>query len=88
MATTTTIRVPSDVQEKLTELAKAEGKPIGQMIQFILADYERRQFFKRMAEDFRRLQSDPDEWADYQREVAAWDVTLMDGLEDEPPWEE
>lgn len=85
---TTTIRVPTEVREKLAELSKSEGRPIGQLIQGFLDDYEERQFFKRLGEDFRRLQSDPEEWADYQRELAEWDATLMDGLEDEPPWEE
>lgn len=41
-----------------------------------------------LAEDFQRLRSDPEAWADYQSEIALWDTTLMDGLEHEPPWEE
>jgi len=86
--TTTTIRVSTSVQEKLAELAKAEGKPIGKFIQGLVAEHEKQQFFKGLAEDFRRLRSDPEAWADYQREIALWDTTLMDGLEDEPPWEE
>jgi len=88
MASTTTIRVSLQVREQLAELAKAEGKPIGQFIQGLVAEHEKQQFFKQLAEDFRRLQSDPEAWADYQNEMAEWDTTLMDGLEDEPPWEE
>ena len=86
--TSTTIRVSPQVREQLAELAKAEGKPIGQFIQGLVAEHEKRQFFKGLAEDFRRLQSDPEAWAHYQSELALWDTTLMDGLENEPPWEE
>jgi predicted DNA-binding protein len=85
---TTTIRVPTEVREKLAELSKSEGRSIGQLIQRFVAEYEEQRFFKQLAEDFRRLQSDPEEWADYQRELAEWDAVLMDGLEDEPPWED
>ena len=85
---TTTIRVTPQVREKLAELSKAEGKTIGQLVQGLVAEHEKRQFFEGLAEDFRRLRSDPEAWAYYQNEIALWDTALMDGLEDEPPWEE
>jgi hypothetical protein len=31
-----------------------------------------------------RLRSDPAAWTRYQDEIAVWDVTLKDGLDDEP----
>jgi predicted DNA-binding protein len=85
--TTTTIRVPTEVREKLAELSNEEGRTMGQFVQNLVEEYEKQQFFKGLAEDFRRLQSDPEEWADYQRDLAEWDTVLMDGLEDEPTWE-
>ena len=85
---TTTIRVSIEVREKIAELSKAEGKTTAQLIKEMVEEREKQQFFEGLAEDFRRLRNDPEAWADYQNEIALWDSTLMDGLEDEPPWEE
>jgi hypothetical protein len=30
------------------------------------------------------LRADPEAWQEYQAELAAWDVTLADGLDDDP----
>ncbi|MBX3070494.1 MAG: ribbon-helix-helix protein, CopG family [Thermomicrobiales bacterium] len=88
MATTTTIRVTTDVREHLAKLARNEGKTTGQLIEDMIREHEKKVFFEGLAEDFRRLRSDPEKWALYQSEVALWDTALMDGLEDEPPWED
>jgi hypothetical protein len=85
--TTTTIRVPTITHDRLRRLAQVEDRPIGQVIEILLEEYEKQQFFAGLAEDFARLQADPEAWADYQAELGAWDVTLKDGLEDEQ-WDE
>jgi AbrB family looped-hinge helix DNA binding protein len=33
-------------------------------------------------EAYARLRADPQAWEEYRRELALWDVTLMDGLSD------
>jgi hypothetical protein len=83
---TTTIRVPIAVREKLGQLSKAEGEPIGRLLERLTEEHERKRFFEQMAEGYRRLRENPEEWAGFQRELSAWDVTLMDGLEED--WEE
>jgi predicted DNA-binding protein len=85
---TTTIRVPIEVREKLAVLSDSEGKPIGKVIQKLIREHEKQEFFKGLAEDFRRLRNNPEAWAEYQREIAMWDTALMDGLENEPLWED
>lgn len=50
-----------------------------------LTDVERRHFLDQHNADMAALRADPEAWAAYQAELAAWDVTLLDGLEDEPP---
>lgn len=40
-----------------------------------------------MHEDFARLRADTDAWQDCQDELLVWDATLMDGLEDEEPYD-
>ena len=44
----------------------------------------RAEFFAQLEEDFRRLRSDPAASAAYDAELALWDSTLLDGLEDAP----
>lgn len=84
MSATTTIRVPTTTHERLQTIANQESRSIGRLIEAMLDDYEEREFFTRLGEDFARLQSDPEAWADYQAEMRLWDATLMDGLDDEP----
>ena len=43
-------------------------------------------FFARVNAAYRRLQADPAAWAEELEERELWGNTLMDGLEDEPPW--
>lgn len=84
---TTTIRVPVRVRERLAEMAASEGLTVGQAVQHLIEEHEKRLFVKGLAEDFRRLQSDPEAWEFYQSEVALWDSALLDGLETEADWE-
>ena len=81
--TTTTIRVPVATRRRLQELAADHAQSIGEMVGFILADYENHRFFAKLSDDFRRLQADADGWADYRAEVAVWETALGDGLADE-----
>ncbi|MGE3796751.1 MAG: toxin-antitoxin system protein [Thermomicrobiales bacterium] len=85
---TTTIRVSTDVRQRLAELAEAEGTSIGLFVQHLIEDHERRLLREAIAEDFRKLQADPEKWAFYQSEVALWDSALMDDLENEPSRDE
>ncbi len=84
MSASTTIRVPAATHTRLQRIAREEARPIGQVIDALLDDFEKRRFFAGLAEDYARLQADPEAWADYQAETAAWDDTLGDGLGDEP----
>lgn len=81
-----TVRVDNKLHDKLRELAKAEQRPIGQVIQEAIQRYEREKFWHGVHEDFARLQADPIAWHDYQDEVMAWDATAGDGLENEEPY--
>ena len=81
---TTTIRVPAATHARLRQLAADEARSMGQVIDALLDDYEKRMFFARLTEDFARLRADPAAWADYEAEQTAWEATLGDGLEDDP----
>jgi hypothetical protein len=36
--------------------------------------------------DYDALRADPEAWAEYQKELAIWDCTLMDGLDPSERW--
>ena len=82
----TTVRVDNSVHAKLLELAAEEQRPIGQVIEAAIDQYRRAKFWQGVREDYERLQADPVAWAEYQDEVALWDVTASDGLEHEEPY--
>jgi hypothetical protein len=44
-------------------------------------DLARKEYLEGLNADYKALHADPAGWADFCRDVAAWDVTNMDGLE-------
>ena len=80
---TVTVRVDRQTHGALKELA-ASGK---QSVQSVLADaverYRRERFLAQCNADYARLRQDDEAWAEELEERAAWDATLLDGLEDE-----
>ena len=48
----------------------------------------RLEFWRQFNEAYARLHDDPVAWAEELAERRLWDTTLMDGLEDDPPWED
>ena len=51
------------------------------ILEAAVKDYQRRSTGRSMTLGMLRLKADPEKWADYQKEIEAWDVTLADGLE-------
>lgn len=83
---TSMVRVENELHNKLRELASAENRPIGKVIEDAIRQYERQKFWQGVQDDFARLRADPVAWKDYQDEVAAWDTLAGDGLENEDPY--
>jgi hypothetical protein len=81
MSTMTTIRVPTATHDRLKRLANQQSRPIELVIDKLLDDYEKREFFAGLGEDFARLRTDADSVKDYEDEVAVWDAMLKDGLD-------
>ncbi len=84
MAATHMIRVPVETHARLRRMAEEQDRPIGQIIDDLLDDLDKRSFFAGLGDDFRRLRDDPAAAADYDAEVRLWETTLADGLADEP----
>jgi predicted transcriptional regulator len=83
--TTTSIRVSSETRDRLGELASEHGfTNVDRTIAFLLNEQWKA---KCIEESDRFREQDPDGWREELEEATAWDVTLADGLEDEPPFQ-
>ena len=80
-----TIRVSAETYEQLAERARREDVTIGEIVARFLREEQRRAFFAEYDRQMRALREDEKAWADYQAELALWDSTIGDGL-DEEPW--
>ena len=83
-----TVRVSAEAHEFLRELSKERGLSITQLVDEAIERLLREDFLQKVNEDFARLRQDPEAWAEELAERRLWDCTLMDGLEDDPPWPE
>ena len=53
-----------------------------------IEEYCRQRFLEAVNADYAALRADPEAWAEYQQELAIWEVTLMDGLDPNEIWHE
>lgn len=64
----TTIRVEIDVRDRLAARAEAHGRSLGAELSAMLDEL----MWQGIEAGYRRLAANPDEFSDYQAEVAAW----------------
>jgi predicted transcriptional regulator len=77
---TTTIRVSVETRDLLNDLARTTGTSMQQVLEAALDQYRRRQFLEALNAAYRAAQADPATQAE-EAERAAWDATLLDGLD-------
>lgn len=82
----TTVRVEDSVAAKLRDLANEEHRPIGQVIEDAINQYQKEKFWREVETSVARLRADPVAWQDYQDEIHFFEGGSMDGLEDEEPY--
>jgi predicted transcriptional regulator len=87
-AMSVTIRVPEETHAQLRRLAASRKQPIGEVVAAAVERLEEEEFWDQMEVEFERLRADPAAWDEYMAEHREWDVALLDGLEDEPPYYE
>jgi predicted transcriptional regulator len=80
-----TIRVSRSTHELLRELADKSHSTITAVVDEAVRDLERKKFWAEFNAACEAVQADPVALADLQREDAAWELTLADGLEKEQP---
>lgn len=85
MATTatTTVRVKNETRDRLRERAQERGESLSETIDQLVEDDRRRRLFAAANASWEALRQDPEAWAEWQAELALWETTLADGLEDE-----
>ena len=79
----TTIKVSVQTRDRLKRLADEDQLTLDGELARTLDKAEESRFWEGVRADYARLQADPEEWADYVGELAAWDATTSDGLPDE-----
>jgi len=82
----TMVRVDDKLHATLRELAAAEHRPIGQVIEDAVARYKRDKFWLDVEASVERLRADSAAWKSYRDEVAFFEGGSMDGLDDEDPY--
>ena len=83
---TVMIRVPPETHEQLRRLAAARNESIGKVVAAAVDRLDEEQFWAEVHAAYDRLRTDPEAWASYVSEIQEWDVAMLDGLEDEPPY--
>ena len=78
----TTIRVSAKTHRVLQELASTIGAPMSDVVDQALQLYRRQRMFAQANAAYAALRADPIASAEWDTEIAVWDATLADGLED------
>ena len=87
MASSTTLRVSTELHQRIANLAKTRGERLQDIIGQAIALMEREQFWDDVDASWDRIRNDSEQWAGVQAERAVWDRTLKDGLDpDEGEW--
>ncbi len=76
-----TVRISKETHATLRRMAEEAGIPMTAVLDAAVKEYQRQRFWAEFHAGYAALRADSAKWADYQREIEAWDVTLADGLE-------
>lgn len=77
------IRVSDQAYDKLSEIAQKGGFSRQEIIDQAIKKLERDALLKQANEAYAAIKKDPKKWQDEQEDLALWQATLNDGLEDE-----
>ncbi len=80
---TTTVRIRENSRAQLRELEGLTGEGPTEVLARAIDCFRRSLILVETNIAYERLRADEHAWADLERERAEWDVTLLDGLEDE-----
>jgi hypothetical protein len=78
---TKTMKVSTATHERISTVAREDGRSMASVVDEAIRDFERKRFFDRLNAAVARTRADPVAWADYQAEVAIFDGAIKDGLD-------
>jgi hypothetical protein len=81
---TMTIRVRPHTYSVLEEMAKERGESLSDALDHLVDELRRWRMLQKANEAYAAIAADPEADAAWKTEIAAWDVTLADGLEEYP----
>jgi hypothetical protein len=81
--TNLSLDVRPSTYQRLLEVADQHGTSLTDALERVVEEWYRHRIFTQAAEAYATLRADPLEYAEWRAEIAAWDVTLGDGLEPE-----
>ncbi len=77
----TTMKVDSEIRDRLVEVARARGLTVGRLLQSVAEDLEVEQMWVEIEAGYARLQrEDPAGWQEYLNELAEWEAADLDDL--------
>lgn len=82
-APTTMMRVTRRAREDAEALSEATGRPMSAIIEEALAARRKALYWQQFRDAVRQVEADPLAQAEERAELAVYEGTLMDGLEDE-----
>lgn len=80
MAADSTIRVTSETRDRLNRISTERGITAGELVDELVRQAEDHELLEATATHYDELSADPEAWAAYRAEIAAWDATAGDGL--------
>jgi hypothetical protein len=83
-----TVRISEKSRETLRALAAKTGESMQAVLDRAVEEYRRERLMEEVNAAYAALRADPEAWAEWQKELAAWDATLMDGLDPNERWTE
>jgi len=82
--TSTTVKVRSDVRDRINRLKDEQHTTVNDLLSAALDRYEEADFWRRQDEAHAAVQDDPELRRQVDADTALWDNALRDGLSDEP----
>ncbi len=79
-----TVRVSSETQERIRRISENQHRSVSEIIAAAIDSYEDTLFWDAYDRSTAELRADPEAWAAYKKDMAAFDGTLQDGLKDDP----
>ena len=81
---TVTVRVRPQTYRVLRDMARKHNESLLDTLDRVVEEAWRTQMFKEASEAYVTFAADPGAYAEWRTELAAWDVTVGDGLQLEP----